>query len=222
MLKLELPKRYLTALMLVICLAIPGIRAHAQNTATPAAAQSTSAEGAGERKYELIPKLDDPEQRHEAVMSALWVIIIFVILLAILYPTAWKQVLAGLKKREERIRKDLGDAEAARRKAEETQKELVAQLAAAEAKVRDIIAKGVSDAEKIATSIKSQATAEAESQRERAVKDIDAAKHAAIAEVYSQTAELATSIAGKILQRNLNADDQRDLVNRSLEQLQNL
>ncbi len=198
---------------------LPASRALAQDSAAKPAAEAT--EG-GEKKYELIPKLDDPDQRHEAMMSALWVIIIFVALLAILYPTAWKNVLAGLKAREERIRKDLGDAEAARKKAEETQKQLAAQLAAAEAKVRDIIAKGITDAEKIATTIKQQATAEAEAQRERTVKDIDAAKHAAIAEVYAQTAELATSIAGKILQRNLNADDQRELVNRSLEQLQSL
>ena len=33
---------------------------------------------------------------------------------------------------------------------------------------------------------------------------------------------LATDVAEKILRRNLNPDDQRDLVNRSLEQLQTL
>ena len=48
------------------------------------------------------------------MLSALWVVIIFVVMLMILYPTAWRNVLEGLKKREERIRKDIAEAEAAR------------------------------------------------------------------------------------------------------------
>ena len=40
----------------------------------------------------------------ETYLSAVWVVIIFIILLCVLYPTAWRNVLNGLKKREERIR----------------------------------------------------------------------------------------------------------------------
>ena len=46
-----------------------------------------------------------------------------------------------------------------------------------------------------------------------------AAKHQAVAEIHDYAATLGTSIAEKILRRNLNADDQRDLVNSSVEQL---
>ena len=45
-------------------------------------------------------------------------------------------------------------------------------------------------------------------------------KNQALAEVYEKTADLATSVAEKIIRRNLNPEDQRDLVARSLEQLQ--
>ena len=62
-------------------------------------------------------------------MSAVWTLIIFLILLGILYKGAWKNVLAGLKGREERIRNDIAQAEAARAKAEATLKEYNAQLA---------------------------------------------------------------------------------------------
>ena len=55
--------------------------------------------------------------------------------------TAWKNVLAGLKAREDRIRKDIADAEATRVKAEATLKKYADELATAEAKVRDIIAR---------------------------------------------------------------------------------
>src|SRR5262245_11678114 len=67
----------------------------------------------------------------ETLISAVWVIIIFVVMLVILIPTAWKNVLAGLKKREQRIRSDIAEAEAARAKADATLKEYNTKLAAA-------------------------------------------------------------------------------------------
>ncbi|HLL91094.1 MAG TPA: hypothetical protein VK324_17475, partial [Tepidisphaeraceae bacterium] len=59
-----------------------------------------------------------------------------------------------------------------------------------------------------------------EEAKERAMKDIDAARKDAVREVYEQTAVLATNVAEKILRRSLNAQDQRDLVDQSLNQLQ--
>jgi F-type H+-transporting ATPase subunit b len=152
--------------------------------------------------------------------QALWTIVIFVIMLAILYPTAWKNVLAGLKKREERIRKDIADAEAARLRSESTLKEYNAQLAAAEARGREILNKATTDAEALATNIRNRAQQESEEIKDRATKDIEAARAQAVADVHRQAAELATLVAEKILRRNLNTSDQEDLVRQSLDQMQ--
>ena len=167
---------------------------------------------------ELLP---DPTKA-ETWWQALWVVIIFLVLIAVLYPTAWKNVLAGLKARESKIRKDIADAEAASAKAQATLKEYSAKLAAAEASAREIISKAMSDAEAAAAQIKARNQAEAEELKEKAIKDIEAAKNTALREIYDQTAELATSVAEKILRRNLNANDQRDLVAQSLDQLQSV
>ena len=105
--------------------------------------------------------------------SAIWILGIFLVLVIILYKTAWKHVLAGLKAREERIRGDIAAAEAAKAKADASLKEFNAQLASAEDKAKNILAQAALDAE-------------------------------------------------KIIRRNLNPDDQRDLVKQSLEQLQSL
>jgi F-type H+-transporting ATPase subunit b len=169
-------------------------------------------------------KIDDrlvpipPSQ--ETVVSAIWVVIIFVVLLMILYPTAWRGVLAGLKKREERIRNDIAEAEAARGRAEQTLKEYQARLAQAEQQVRDLIAKATAEGEQVAASIRTRAQQESEEAKERATRDIESARDQAIAELYEQAADLSVGVAEKILQRNINADDQRELVKRSLEQLQ--
>ena len=151
--------------------------------------------------------------------SQLWVLIIFVAVLIVLYKTAWPTVLAGLKAREDRIRSAIADADAARAKGEETLKEYNTQLATAAAQVRELLSQATLDAEKIAAGVKMRAQQEAEEIKEKAMKEIDSGKKQALTEIYEQAANLSTSIAEKILKRNLNADDQRDLVSQSLEQL---
>jgi F-type H+-transporting ATPase subunit b len=164
--------------------------------------------------------LADPELLQLDFGSELWVLGIFLIVVIILYKTAWKNVLVGLKAREERIRTDIADAEAARRKAEDTLKEYDKRLADADKKVREIIDKATIDAEQIGTSLRMKAQQEAEEVKDRATKEIEAAKRNALSEIYEQSANLATSIAEKIIRRNLNADDQRDLVKQGIDEFQ--
>src|SRR5688500_12454800 len=73
---------------------------HDHSTKVEADATGASAAHGAEK----APLLPNPADR-ETQLHALWTVIIFLVLLAILYPTAWKNVLAGLKAREERIRK---------------------------------------------------------------------------------------------------------------------
>jgi F-type H+-transporting ATPase subunit b len=154
--------------------------------------------------------------------SAFWILGIFLVLVIILYKTAWKHVLAGLKAREERIRGDIAAAEAARAKAEASLKEFNAQLASAEEKAKNLLAQAALDAEKIAAGIRLRSQQEVEEHKERANAEIEASKRQALSEIYDQAVNLSTSIAEKIVRRNLNPDDQRDLVKQSLDQLQSL
>lgn len=152
--------------------------------------------------------------------ASIWVLIIFLGVVIVLYKTAWKNVLAGLKAREDRIRQALADADSARVKGEAALQEYNKQLATAQAQVRDLLNSAAVEAEKIAAGIRLHAQQETEEAKERATKEIEASKQQALAEIYEQTAALATTVAEKILRRNLNADDQRDLVQKSLEELQ--
>jgi F-type H+-transporting ATPase subunit b len=156
------------------------------------------------------------------VITTVTTLVIFCLLVAILGKYAWGPIVVGLKAREDKIRKDIKDAEDARLRAEQALKQYHAQLATAEGQVRDLIAKAGADAQQLAASIRVNAQQEAEETKERAVKDIEAAKNQAVAEIYDQAANLATSLAEKILRRNLNADDQRELVRSSLEQIKSV
>ena len=150
----------------------------------------------------------------------IWIVILFIALVTILYKAAWKNVLAGLNARETRIRTAIADADSARTKGEQALKEYNSQLATAQAQVRDLLSSATLEAEKIAAGIRMHAQQEAEEIKERAMKEIETSKEQALAEIYEQTASLATTVAEKILRRNLNADDQRDLVKQSLDELQ--
>lgn len=206
----EFLKRSSLALALLIGLSLPAF-ARAEKVETETTLHKT---GTGVIEHAERPLLDfQPAE-------AIWIVIIFSVLLLVLYKTAWKNVLTGLKSREERIRKDISDAEAARAKSEESLKAYNTQLATAEQKVRDMLQSAAIEGERISTQIKMVAQQETEAAKERATKDIETAKKQAIQEIYTEAATLSTSIAEKILRRNLNADDQRDLINRSLEQLQ--
>jgi F-type H+-transporting ATPase subunit b len=178
----------------------------------PALAEETARGGNAEAAQPSLLDVD--------LQAAVWVLVIFIVLAYILYKKAWKNVLAGLKAREERIRKDIAMAEAARLKGEATLKEYNAQLATAAAKAQEIIAKAMVDAQAVADRIRVQAQKDAEEAMERATRDIAEARDQAVREIYQQAAVLATSVAEKILRRNLNPDDQRDLVAQGIEQLQ--
>ena len=63
--------------------------------------------------------------------QSILVLVIFIVLVFILYKTAWKNVLTGLKGREARIRNDIATAEDARKKAEAALVEYNTQLSTA-------------------------------------------------------------------------------------------
>ena len=183
------------------------------SVAGPAFAADT-AHGGEPQKLSPVPSVS------QAIAPAVTTLIVFALLLAVLGKYAWGPIATGLKNREDKIRRDIADAEAARKRAEETLAQYNQQLASAEAQVRDILAKATTDAERMATKMKMQAQKEAEEAKERATRDIATARKNAVADIYAQAADLSTAIAEKILRRNLNANDQRELVESSLQQFQ--
>lgn len=154
------------------------------------------------------------------IIPAATTLIIFLCLLVVLGKYAWKPIASGLKAREDKIRADIAEAEAARARAEATLKEYNTKLASAESSIREMLAKASADGEKLATSIRMKAQEEAEEIKERANRDIEAARDNALREIYERTAELATNVAEKIIRKNLNPADQQELVRQSLDQLQ--
>ena len=153
------------------------------------------------------------------IWQSIAAILAFLILLALLTKYAWGPIINGLQQREGKIRNDLESAEQARRDADQRLAQYKAQLAEARKEAQQIIEQSRGEAQKIADQLKAQTQAELQQLRQRAQREIQAAKEEAVADVYERTAELSTHIAGRILQREISADDQKALVESSLNEL---
>lgn len=146
-------------------------------------------------------------------------IVVFGIAFFILSKTAWPKILGGLEARDQKIKGDLADAERAREQAEASLAQYEKALAEARTEAARIVEEARTNQQKLAAELKAKTESELASMRDSAKRDIASAKSAAIDELHAHVADLATDIAGKILKRELSADDQRTLVDESLSQL---
>lgn len=139
-------------------------------------------------------------------------IVVFLVAFFVLAKTAWPKILGGLEEREEKIRKDIFAAEEANKKAQEAMAEYEKSLASARAEANEMIEKTKAEQSRMAAQLRSEAEAELGELRDDARRNIEAAKRAALAEIYTEAANIATAVAQKILEREVNVDDQRRLV----------
>lgn len=161
-------------------------------------------------------KLEDPsEWRYD---MSLCTFAVFVMLLALLGRFAWTPVMKGLDNREKFIARQI---EEARQSAEQAASELKAyrdKMASAAQEALDVVNRARKDAEAVAEKVHEEAQQVAVRERERAIADIHAAKNAALREVARKGADLAVTLAGRIVRRELRTDDHTALITEALEQ----
>src|SRR5205823_2653554 len=137
----------------------------------------------------------------------IWTVVVFLGLLFVLGKFAWKPLLTALHHREEHLEHVLLETERARNESEQLLAEHRRRLAAAEEQVRALIDEGRKSAQLAADEIVKRAQGEAESSKLRAERDIATARDQALSEIWSKTADLAVSVAGKVLDKSLSEDD---------------
>ena len=158
----------------------------------------------------------------QGIMPMIVTILVFVVVLAILSMTVWPKINAGLKEREEKIRSEIAAAEMARSQAKDALEQYSKSLADARAEAQKMIDTTKAAQSALAAELRAKADVELTALRDRAMRDIDTARKAAVAEIYTETATLAASVAAKILKREINAGDQHRLVEESLGEMQTL
>lgn len=181
--------------------------------AMPGLALAADAAGAGTHGHEAKPDV----MAFDFLQFGM-AIVVFLVAMFILAKTAWPKIMSGLEARENKIRSEVFAAEEARKAASAAQKEFERSLADARAESARMIESAKAETARAAAELRVQAETEINQMREQARANIEAAKKAAIADIYEQTATLATTVASKILQREVNEHDQRRLVEESVQQ----
>jgi F-type H+-transporting ATPase subunit b len=212
-------KRFLPLGLVMLCMTslLPGGGLLARETQEHGA--HASGEEARISKAEGVP----PEPSINPVKAepglALWTLVVFVTLLAVLTRFAWKPLLAALHAREQHLEHVLLETERARNESEANLAEHRRLMARAADEVRGILDKSRQEAQATADQMIKQAQAESELAKQRAQRDIGQARDQALAEIWEKTADMAVSVAGKVLSKELNDDEHRRLLDAAIKEL---
>jgi len=151
--------------------------------------------------------------------NAVWTMVIFVLVLVVLGKYAWGPLLDALQKREAYIRESLETARRDRLEAEARLREYMEKLAAARAEATVIIDEGRRDAEVVKRRIEEHAKQESQKMIERAKREIDTAMAEATRQLYALSAKLATELAARIIERELNPQDHERLIAEAIAEI---
>jgi F-type H+-transporting ATPase subunit b len=148
-----------------------------------------------------------------------YTLIVFVLLFLFLSKFAWPSIQEGLVNRENAIAAARDEVQKALRDAEELRAKLAADMAAAQDKIRGLIEEARRDADALRQKEREAGVKDAQEERERAKREIVAAKDAALKEIYDSSVNLATAMSAKTIARQITADDHRRLLDESLAEL---
>jgi F-type H+-transporting ATPase subunit b len=176
-----------------------------------------AAKGAPKEEHAHAQDGDDPFKGW--LDLTIWTIVVFLILVGVLYGTAWKPIREGLDKREHDIARDKEEARAAREEAAALREQLQVEMQKAQEQVKGILDKARQDAEALANEFEARGKAAVQADRERLNRDMDLARDQALAQVWNEAATLAVLVSAKVLHRQLKGDDHRHLIDEALTEL---
>ena len=150
---------------------------------------------------------------------AIFSLLVFLALLAVLYALAWKPLMKGLDLREKLISGQVEEARAASEQAAAKLKEYETKLAEAAVQAQDMVVQAKRDAEHVAERIKTEAQSNAERLLDRARSEIETAKQSALSELSLKSTDIAFGLARKVIGRELKTSDHEQLIKDALGRL---
>ena len=169
--------------------------------------QNALAAGSGGAPDPLIVDID----------LAIWTLVVFSIVLAVLWKFAWGPISCALDQREQNIHGHLASAEKANDEAKQNLAQYEKKLAEASNEVREMIEEARRDAEHTKQDIVAQAKSESAAERDRALREIETAKTSALKELADTSANLAVDLAGKIIEQKLTTEEHSELIRKAVD-----
>ena len=145
--------------------------------------------------------------------------ICFLTLLLVGGKVAWKPILANLDAREKRIRESLENADRIEKQLAEAEASRKQVLSDADTSAKAIITEAKETAVKLAKEINDKAKEESQTLRDGALKDIENARSQAVSSLRRESADLAVTLAGKLIGENLDSEKSRLLTDKLIDNL---
>lgn len=158
---------------------------------------------------ELLP--DDAE--------LIWGAVAFTVLMAILGYLVFPRLNQALDERAARIQGQIEDAEAVRGEAEQLRRQYEEQLSGAKDESQRIIDEAREQAERIRSDAQTEAEREAQQIRARAREEAEAERSRVVQNLRDQVASLSVDLAERIVERELDEQRHRDLVDSYIDEL---
>lgn len=146
-------------------------------------------------------------------------VLAFLIFFGILYKFAWKNIGGALDDRRRRIRQELEDIESGKREIEKLREEYRTKIGVLEAEAKLRLERIENEAHERGGQIMLEAHAKARATLENARRTIETEVEQARRQLVSEIAALARAAAEKVLEREINEDDSRKLVESFLSDL---
>jgi F-type H+-transporting ATPase subunit b len=149
----------------------------------------------------------------------LWTIVTFLIVLFILKVKAWGPLVEALEKREKQVEDSLKAAEKAIEEAERVSSDYEESIQKAQTEAQQIISEAKTAGERVKLDLETVANKKADEIIEKAKAQIDTERVRVISEIKSVAVEISLEAAEKVIEKNLDSDDNRKLVNQALESI---
>ncbi len=150
--------------------------------------------------------------------TALFTLITFLILLALLKKYAWGPLKSIMDEREETINKDIDDAQAAKVNAKKLEEENRDILKKTQEEVQTILDDAKHQAKVQQEQIISDANVKANGLIQSVQAEIQQEKQRAIADINNRVSELSVLIASKVINKEISEQDQKELVEKYIKE----
>ncbi|MGF2096882.1 F0F1 ATP synthase subunit B [Mammaliicoccus lentus] len=150
--------------------------------------------------------------------TALFTLITFLILLALLKKYAWGPLKSIMDEREETINKDIDDAQAAKVNAKKLEEENRDILKKTQEEVQTILDDAKHQAKVQQEQIISDANVKANGLIQSAQAEIQQEKQRAIADINNRVSELSVLIASKVINKEISEQGQKELVEKYIKE----
>ncbi|UCH42199.1 MAG: F0F1 ATP synthase subunit B [Dehalococcoidales bacterium] len=142
----------------------------------------------------------------------------FFILLGLLYLFAYKPVMRMLDERSQRIKESMEQTEYIKEQAAHAEEEVKKKIEDASKEGQEVIARAVRTGEEVRQQAQQEARQEAESLINRARSEIQRERDDAIDELRTEFADLTIQAAEKVIDRSLDKEAHRQLIEKTLEE----